>query len=83
LTDHGFDLVVRVAKKSKNMRRKIGVEVPRDIGEVRLVRAIKEKKKHIRYEEIPQISCHLSAGSRFKHGHCFDFRNTPVSGYIK
>jgi len=78
-TDHGFDLTVGVTKKHE----KIGIEVPRDIGEVRLVRAIKEKKKHMRYEEIPQISCHLSAGSKFKHGHCFDFRNTEVSGYIK
>jgi len=58
-TDHGFDLVVGVTKKHKN----IGLEVPRDIGEVRLVRANFQKGKGKKYEKIPQISCNLSAGS--------------------
>ena len=67
LTDHGFDLAVRVTKKHGKTRNNISVEVPRDIGEVRLVRAIKEKGKGFYYVKIPQISCNLSAGSKFEN----------------
>ena len=77
-TDHGFDLTVGVTKKHE----KIGIEVPRDIGEVRLVTAIFQKGKGFRYDKIPQISCNLSAGSQFENLSCFDLRNTPILEHL-